>query len=164
MIEIFTLIAENRALQAISIIVAVGTLAIFVWKNLRSAFSFFSDVAKGGIRRAQRSVAKQAIARARRDGNSFILIQTRIFFLVVKFFNNVLIIFMPILSITLLMFLYQRSPSKFPSINEIIIILPPSTILSATMTWYIYRPFLILWNYMRVVRRHEFARIRRASR
>jgi len=161
--EIFVFIAENKALQAVSIIAALGTLVAFVWKNFKSAYLFISDIAKGGIRRAQRSVAREALRRARIDRKSYILVITRIILSILtisRLFNLIV----PFFSIMLLVFIYNREPIDIPSLTEFLITIPIGFILVTIAFWYTYKPFLILWNYIFIVRRHEFHRLRQATK
>lgn len=159
-------VAQNSILQAIGIIVAVGTLVIFLYKNIPPFVIFALSVGRSGIGRAMRGLLRPAMRRARYDYVDIRLIVTSI----VHYQFRIMSIFINAIAFAYLLIILipDHNESTIFELRKIftpdyLMIAVPIIALSAPLsifaTWAIFSPVLQLTFYAFSVRRYVWKQV-----
>ncbi len=160
-------IAANPLLQAISIIVAIVTAIIFLYKNLRAISTFFSVWMQRGLRAALIRSIRPAVRRAKFSWFDVRLIILELTFLTIRATLRFAIV--PMMYLILLVFIQiaqdfdDKVDKSIPTITEFVIIVLISGPISMAMTYFIFSPIYTIWYYLQICRRRIIRSLRRGA-
>ena len=151
-------VAKSTSLQAIAILVAVGTLAYYTIKYAALAWRLIRDILARKYRQALLSVFRPAIRRARYDYKDIRLINISISLnhlkILISFFQLSYVLFG--ISLIRKLFNFKELPNTVDIYAVISVILGMVTGLSISLflSYGIIRPFMLHLTYLRSVRRY----------
>lgn len=160
-------IASNPFLEALAIIVAVGTLIIFLSSTLPVAFQALKNAVRFGVRRAFYLSLKPALRMSERSYIDIRLITLDCFHLSLKAAYRVS--FLPLLYL-MTIFLFQMksqfdsTPLELPTTPEAAILAAVSLVIAVLLTIFIFRPLIMLVFYIFITRRKVRRQIRQSTK
>jgi hypothetical protein len=151
------LIADNKFLQAIAIIVAVGTLIGFLYKNIPPAARFVADAVEFGRRKAVRKIMRPIIRRAwfeSRDVRLIILsIVSLTFTAVNRLMYFVILVLVEVVGILVAAASGHLHEIIFPGFWKAVISALIGFPVGAAGSWFLFVPFLRLLYFVYWCRR-----------
>lgn len=149
-------IVDNPFLQALSIIVAIGTLIIFLISTVPTILTIIIDSFTIGVKKAYLKALRPTIMRSQESYDDSRLIALWISHLTLRFFARLFIFFLVLNMISDLVSLNKPGVRIVLDRNDIVSSILVSTIslvMAVLTSVYIMNPFFALWNYLIFTRR-----------
>lgn len=160
-------IAGNPFLQAIAIVVAVGTLIFFLWSTIPIAYRTLLNFLRYGAKRALRIALRPAARMAREASFDHRLLIICLFELSVEMFTKILFVPMGYLILILLNQIFSEvapPPTKLPDVWQVFVIVTISAIASTLVSIFFIRPVFMFWYVIIFTRRQILRELRRKWR
>lgn len=162
-----TWISNNPFLQAIAILVAIGTLIYFLVSTVPTALAAVANVARYGIRRAISISRRPAILRAQESYDDARLVALWSFYLAVRAFLRIFflpMLYLMLISATQILQNYENDVLEIPSVTEVIIVVFIAITVAPLLTIFTFQPILLLLDYLMFTRRKILRQIGRRNR